>query len=1069
MKKFLVFLVSIVVVVSFGLVTYYFMRNDEVINFKTNEIYCNVGDVVTIGDLGKTVKKESNKTTYNYNAGAEEVVSAFKFNSSNGYYVANQGGDYEVVITTSNKKFPKFKFTVHIGDGSESNPYYIDDAQGLSKIGGVYSLNSNFILMADILLLNDFAPIGYDATSNAWIGFSGSFDGNGHTITGSNYSFITENAGLFYALNSATVKNLNINNFKINGEYSNAGVLAGSANNVVVNNVRVHGSSIVNTKDQGVTAGLIGSVNGNSTLITTTAVNDIVLSNAGNASAIASIMGGFVGKLNQATIRACLATGSITATDNASSRCAGFVGEMIVSKSYGTIQQSYSVVTSELTNFAGFVHTISTTGDMANANYLKFLIGNYSVDDAHASIMVKPELITTLFDETKGVYGVKSYTDLDTMLTENNYVYYTVNGQKQYWDNYIWQLVAGQLPKLYTTNLTPSIVSSEYFLNDVEKDYIYTTEAFVSFINECRTTDGKIKNKSYVLFTDVDLNGIDWKSIDVENSIIDGNGYKISNLNLSNVNSGNLSFFGTVDNSSIKNIVFENVKFSTDATNAAVVANVVKATDTTMGASNVENITITFAEAVSNKFKNFATVANELYNGSQISACKIQNLQIDADSNIENVAGVVNTVGANSRINNAQISAELGAQLSVAGIANTNNGSILNTTANIVVTHKETTLTSNVSGLVAKNNGEMSKANVTLKIDIQTSGENTKVAGISVENNGNIDNITLAGEGIIISNDSSNFLYVAGFVVDNNGKLVTSICKLDTVGSFNAGKRHYVAGMAVNNSGVNSIISQCIVTSSIQGNTVAGAVVKMNNVASKIDQIVVGVYNLNENTRAQNIIKGDRFVAGLIVDLRAGSVSNVQAGSEIYGANNDAVSSLMLLIFPNGASLKNATIDSSLNGYGSFYGQCWQDFRNASNATKDELDYHTTGNSDRSFDILDYDASAGSLQSVIINETSAKKYNKSYQSATFISEGVFFGLYQWPSYENTERSSYFAIVNENNFKAVSTYKNSIVMSSKQGFFNLGNVSFTKATTFNFDGVWTEVSGNGIELQFLSKI
>ena len=34
MKKFLVFLMSIVIIVSFGLVTYYFLRNDEVINFK---------------------------------------------------------------------------------------------------------------------------------------------------------------------------------------------------------------------------------------------------------------------------------------------------------------------------------------------------------------------------------------------------------------------------------------------------------------------------------------------------------------------------------------------------------------------------------------------------------------------------------------------------------------------------------------------------------------------------------------------------------------------------------------------------------------------------------------------------------------------------------------------------------------------------------------------------------------------------------------------------------------------------------------------------------------------------
>jgi len=41
MKKFLVFLVAIIVVVSFGLTTYYFLRNDEVIRIETKEIFCN--------------------------------------------------------------------------------------------------------------------------------------------------------------------------------------------------------------------------------------------------------------------------------------------------------------------------------------------------------------------------------------------------------------------------------------------------------------------------------------------------------------------------------------------------------------------------------------------------------------------------------------------------------------------------------------------------------------------------------------------------------------------------------------------------------------------------------------------------------------------------------------------------------------------------------------------------------------------------------------------------------------------------------------------------------------------
>ena len=1068
MKKFLIFLISIVTVVSFGLVTYYFLRNDEVINFKTTEVYCNVGDIVTVADLGKTVKKESNKTTYNYNAGDETVVAAIKFDTQKGYYVASKGGNYEVLISTSNKKFPQFKFTVHIGDGSETNPYFVDNEQTLSKIGNSYALSANYVLKSDILLSNDFAPIGFDSTSNAWTGFSGSFDGNNHTIVGSNYAFTTENAGLFYSLNGANVKNLTVKSFKINGAYSNAGVLAGNANNAVVSNVQINDSSIVNTKAEGVTGGLIGTVVGSSSSITTSAVNDIVLSASADETSGPATMGGFVGKLNQGLIRACLATGSIT-VDETSSKAAGFAGEMIVSTSYGSIQQSYAVVNSEFANFAGFVHTISTTGNVTNANYLKFLIGNYSVNGTHDSVKVKPEIIKTLFDEVKGIYGIKGYTELEDMLADSNYVYYTVNGQKEYWDSFIWKLIAGNLPKLYSTTLTPSTVSSEYFLVNNEKEYVYNTAAFMTFINECLATDGKIKNKNYVLFADIDLSEIDWKSIDVENSIIDGNGHKISNLNLKNVKDGNLSFFGTVDNSSIKNIVFENVAISADATNGAVLANVVKASDTTVGVSNVENITINLASEVSNRFTNLATIANQLNDGSMIKKCEITNFTINADATSTNVAGVVNTIARNSRVENANVNATLKAQSSVASVANSNRGSVLNITANIVINHTEETASSNIAGLVVANDGEIAKANVTLKINVQKSVDGTKIAGVAVANSGNISSVSLTGEGILTSDNSSNVLYVAGFVCDNNGRLTTSKCAVNTIGNFNTDKHHYVAGMAINNSGTESVISQCIVTSNIEGNTVAGAVVVMNNAAAKIDQIVVGAYNLTDKTASKNLIKGDRFVAGVVMDLRNGSVANVQAASQIYGVNNSTVSSLIVLIFPNGASFKNATINSALNGYGNFYSECWQDFRNASDAVKNELNYHTTGNSDRSFDILDYDASAGSLQSIIINETTARQYNKTYQTATFISEGVFFGAYQWPSYENTDRSSFFAIISDGEFKTVSTYKNAIIMSTKKGVFNLGNATFTKETTFNFDNVWSEVPGNGIELQFVQNI
>ena len=106
MKKFLVFLVAIIVVVSFGLTTYYFMRNDEVIHVETKEIFCNAGDTISLSDLKISRFKKHDGTKFDYNAGSEEVVENIFFDAKTKCYnVADDfGGDVKVVISTTNKR-----------------------------------------------------------------------------------------------------------------------------------------------------------------------------------------------------------------------------------------------------------------------------------------------------------------------------------------------------------------------------------------------------------------------------------------------------------------------------------------------------------------------------------------------------------------------------------------------------------------------------------------------------------------------------------------------------------------------------------------------------------------------------------------------------------------------------------------------------------------------------------------------------------------------------------------------------------------------------------------------------
>ena len=109
------------------------------------------------------------------------------------------------------------------GSGTESDPYQIGTAEGLKwfrdKVNRAKTSDETKIcavLTANIDLKNEeWTPIGIgNGTENngATIDFpySGTFDGNGHTISGLNVNYGDKNGGLFCYVKSATIKNLTV-------------------------------------------------------------------------------------------------------------------------------------------------------------------------------------------------------------------------------------------------------------------------------------------------------------------------------------------------------------------------------------------------------------------------------------------------------------------------------------------------------------------------------------------------------------------------------------------------------------------------------------------------------------------------------------------------------------------------------------------------------------------------------------------------------------------------------------------------------------------------------------------
>ena len=109
------------------------------------------------------------------------------------------------------------------GSGTETDPYQINTAAGLKwfrdKVNNAKTKEETKIcavLTANIDLKNEeWTPIGIgNGTENngATIDFpySGTFDGNGHTISGLNVNYGDKNGGLFCYVKSATIKNLTV-------------------------------------------------------------------------------------------------------------------------------------------------------------------------------------------------------------------------------------------------------------------------------------------------------------------------------------------------------------------------------------------------------------------------------------------------------------------------------------------------------------------------------------------------------------------------------------------------------------------------------------------------------------------------------------------------------------------------------------------------------------------------------------------------------------------------------------------------------------------------------------------
>ncbi|MEL7566194.1 MAG: InlB B-repeat-containing protein [Dehalobacterium sp.] len=261
------------------------------------------------------------------------------------------------------------------GEGSETDPYQINDAEDLNNLRksvmeGIdytekyFRLTTNIDL--DTLTLDEgeiWSPIGSDTNS-----FKGNFNGDGNTISNLAIDSTSNYQGLFGYLEGGAIENLTVTGNVAGDRYT--GGIAGYALNTVFDNcvfgAEEEASSVSATGNE--VGGIVGYLAGNGTISNSDNKGTVkggqyvggivgyfagsgIITDSSNKSAVegSRYVGGIAGQLVENTggaidITYCHNNGGIRATISANSYAAGIVGSVTATGTYD-IKHCYNLGT----------------------------------------------------------------------------------------------------------------------------------------------------------------------------------------------------------------------------------------------------------------------------------------------------------------------------------------------------------------------------------------------------------------------------------------------------------------------------------------------------------------------------------------------------------------------------------------------------------------------------------------------------------------------------------------------------------------------------------------------------
>ena len=300
-----------------------------------------------------------------------------------------------------------------VGNGSTRNPYEISTAAELAWFrdyvnGGKLSVCAK--LTADIDL-KDFChaadaskeELSWEPIGNYSNKYTGTFDGNGHTISNLYIKVQRQGVGFFGCASGGSIKNITFDNAQVENtgndyNYSMTGIVVGVTFGTLQNLKTLKNCSVKSgAKTLG---GIAGTITGS-------------CSNLENNATVSgrNKVGGIAGSFSGSTLSSCVNNGMVK--EDRSGECGGIVGYI----AYGTIEDcaNYGNVTgtNEIGGIVGYAQNNSTIKSTLS-------IGDITSEESRAGIIV----------------GYARSINASNMLAYSNNAKLTINGTKQEGDNF---------------------------------------------------------------------------------------------------------------------------------------------------------------------------------------------------------------------------------------------------------------------------------------------------------------------------------------------------------------------------------------------------------------------------------------------------------------------------------------------------------------------------------------------------------------------------------------------------------------------------------------------------------